>query len=751
MLKFLRSIIQEVNRAENIDQALTIIVTRVKKELSADACSVYLLDHRNPDSDGRETLILSATDGLLPQSVGEVRLKFGEGIVGLVAERAEPINLASAAEHPSYSYFPETGEAKFHGFLGVPIIHHRRVLGVLVLQQQQESHYNEDDETLLITVAAQLTGAIASAEVSGGVSAQADRRRVERKPLHGIAGAPGIAMGRAVLVVAQLTFDVVAERTIPDEEVEVEQQRLRVAIEAVKQDLLQMESNLDGQLLLNDSALFEAYRMILDGDSFRSRILEEIATGVAAPGALRRVVTSHVEAFSSMEDLYLRSRAEDILDLGLRLLTKLQPNEAPKQKYPKNTILVADIVTAAMLAEVPIRRLQGIVSRRGSGTSHTAILAKALGIPAVLGVDELPLSRVNALEMIVDGNQGEVILRPTKQIKKEYRQLLNQQQQQDSALEAIYQYPAITADGIKVQLLANTGLMAELLEKERSQTDGVGLYRTEYPFMVRDRFPGEKEQVRVYRKVLQEFHPLPVTMRTLDIGGDKALPYFPMVEDNPFLGWRGIRFTLDHPEIFLAQLRAMLQANAGLGNLRILFPMICTLKELDDSLVLLHQAQEELQQEQGITEHPEVGVMIEVPSAVYLLPQIAERADFISIGSNDLTQYLLAVDRNNAQVSELYDSLHPSVIHVLKYITDQARISGIEVSVCGEMAGDPVAAFLLLGLGITRLSMNVSSLARVKWMIRNSSQKRSREVIPELLRLDSADAIRKRLLEISPH
>ncbi|MBF0218312.1 MAG: phosphoenolpyruvate--protein phosphotransferase [Gammaproteobacteria bacterium] len=738
MLKVLRSIIQEVNRAENIDQALAIIVARVKLELKADACSVYLYNKE------LEKLILSATDGLYPDAVGQVDLAFGEGIVGLVAQRAEPINVATAADHPSYSYFPSTGEERFNGFLGVPIIHHRNVLGVLVLQQVSASRYSEDVETLLITIAAQLTGAIATAEVSGGFAAGHDRRDGERKPLMGIAGAPGAAVGKAVIFATEgYSFNIVAERHITQDEVATEKRRYTRALKLVKADLDVMEANISNNILADERAIFDAYKMILDGESFRSGVHSQISKRLAAESALRNVVIGYVDSFKSMDDPYLRARAEDILDLGLRLLRKLLPEQSGKQTFPKNTILVAEMVTAAMLAEVPIRRLRGVVSMQGSGTSHTAILAKALNIPAVLGVDELPLSRVNGIEMVVDGNNGQVLLRPTAQIKREYRLQQQQIEQQSETYETVRDLPSETSDGFAIRLLLNTGLLADINTSRDSTAVGVGLYRTEYPFMVRDRFPGEEEQYRVYRKVLRGFHPLPVTMRTLDIGGDKSLPYFPIEEDNPFLGWRGIRFTLDHPEIFLGQLRAMLRANDGLGNLQILMPMICNLTEIDSTLKLLAQARREVQEELGIVEKPRIGVMVEVPSLIYQLPQVISRVDFLSVGSNDLTQYLLAVDRNNARVSELYDSLHPAVLLALKMVADCGQKAGKEVAICGEMAGDPTAAYLLLGLGFRTLSMNLSSLMRVKWMVRNSSISRCKEVASAALKVDNAAAVRE--------
>jgi len=368
-----------------------------------------------------------------------------------------------------------------------------------------------------------------------------------------------------------------------------------------------------------------------------------------------------------------------------------------------------------MLAEVPHAKLAGVVSVRGSRTSHVAILARALGVPAVMGVSELPVGRLDDAELIIDGYAGRVYIEPL---------------------------PSETLDGKHIPLYVNTGLLSDLSPTTESGAEGVGLYRTEFPFMIRNRFPGEEEQRRIYRQVLEAFAPRPVVLRTLDVGGDKALPYFPIEEDNPFLGWRGIRITLDHPEIFLVQVRAMMRASEDLGNLNILLPMISDVAELHDSLALIHQAHDELLEEGHMVPMPRVGVMIEVPSAVYQAGSLARRVDFLSIGTNDLTQYLLAVDRNNPRVADLYDSLHPAVIRAILQVVESARVHGKPVSVCGEMAGDPAAAILLVGMGIESLSMSVASLPRVKWVIRNLTRERANEILSNVLVMEDVDSIR---------
>jgi phosphotransferase system enzyme I (PtsP) len=487
--------------------------------------------------------------------------------------------------------------------------------------------------------------------------------------------------------------------------------------------------------------------MMLESQSLIQPILDSIAAGNWAPGALRDTATAHIRVFREMEDPYLRERAEDVRDLSRRLLQQLeqQPEQGKRIRYPRHTILIGEEITASMLAEIPPKSLAGVVSMRGSTTSHTAILARALGIPAVMGVSDLPVSRVGEREVIVDGYAGRVYINAPATIKREYRRLLKEEQELVEGLQGLRELPAESEDGYRIPLYANTGLLSDIAPSLNSGAEGVGLYRTEFPFMIRERFPGENSQSELYRQVLQAFHPRPVTMRTLDVGGDKALPYFPIVEDNPFLGWRGIRITLDHPEIFLTQIRAMLRANAGLGNLQLLLPMIATLDEFADANALIIRAHAELLEEGLDLPLPPIGAMVEVPSIIYQIDQLAARADFLSIGSNDLTQYLLAVDRNNPRVASLYDSLHPSVLLAVKAVIDGAKRQKTPVSICGEMAGDPMAALLLLGMGVDSLSMASSSIARIKWVIRSFSRRRARSLLKKMLEADNPQIIRREM------
>ncbi len=538
-------------------------------------------------------------------------------------------------------------------------------------------------------------------------------------------------------------LDVVPDKAISD--IDAELALFKTAIEGVRSDMRTLSAKLATQLRPEERALFDVYLMMLDDASLGSEVTNIIKTGQWAQGALRQVVTDHVNRFELMDDAYLRERASDVKDLGRRLLAYLQSERQQALVYPDNTIMVSEELTAAMLGEVPEGKLKGLVSVLGSGNSHVAILARAMGIPTVMGLVDLPYSKVDGIEMIVDGARGEVFTNPSELLRKQYASVVEEERQLSRGLDALRELPCVTLDGHRMPLWVNTGLLADVARAQQRGAEGVGLYRTEVPFMINQRFPSEKEQLAIYREQLSAFHPQPVTMRSLDIGGDKSLSYFPIVEDNPFLGWRGIRVTLDHPEIFLVQTRAMLKASEGLNNLRILLPMISGTHEVEEALHLIHRAWGEVRDEGTDVPMPPVGVMVEIPAAVYQTRELARQVDFLSVGSNDLTQYLLAVDRNNPRVADLYDYMHPAVLQALQNVVRDAHAEGKPVSICGEMAGDPAAAVLLMAMGFDSLSMNATNLPKVKWMLRQISLSKSQELLAQVMTIDNPQVIHSTL------
>ena len=514
---------------------------------------------------------------------------------------------------------------------------------------------------------------------------------------------------------------------------------------AVREDVKRLGKELKTRLNKEEQVLFDAYLGMLDDASLGGEVTERIREGLSAQYAWSEVILEHVKTFSSMNDPYLRERASDVQDLGSRVLAYLQESAQKVRVWPDQTILVGEELTAAVLGEVPHDKLAGLVSVRGSGNSHIAILARSIGIPTVMGAVDLPYTKLDGRELIVDGYHGSVYSDPSAALKEHYQDILQVDLQLSAGLEQLKELPCETLDKHRVALWVNAGLMADAVLSLERGAEGVGLYRTEVPFMLRDRFPSEEEQRLVYREQLESFAPHPVTMRTLDIGGDKALSYFPIAEDNPFLGWRGIRITLDHPEIFLAQVRAMLKASEGLDNLRILLPMISSISELEIAQMLIHRAFDELLDEGYDLKMPPIGVMIEVPSAVYQAKELAARADFLSVGSNDLTQYLLAVDRNNARVADLYHSLHPAVLRALYSVVKDSHSQGVPVGICGELAGDPAAVMLLVAMGYDVLSMNATNLLRVKSVIRDITLERARQLLDQVIVLPDTESVNRML------
>ncbi len=735
MLDQLRGIVQRVNAAKDLQSALNIIVRRVREALKTQVCSVYLFD---TDINSH---VLMASEGLKEEAVGHVSLNIGEGLVGLVAKHAEPINLQDASTHPSYHYIEETGEEIFHAFLGVPIIHHRSVLGVLVVQHEERRAFDEGEEAFLITLSAQLAAVIAHAEATGAIQGVSPSgHKVSDTVFPGVSGASGVAIGEVVVVFPPADLNLIPERKTKDIEKEIE--FFNSCLNAVQEDMRELNAQIADQIAEEERQLFDVYVRMLDDDALGNEVVEKIKMGSWAQGALAYVANEHIRNFEMMSDDYLRERAVDIRDLCSRVLFYLQQKEPVTTKYTEDTILISEELTPAMLAEVPKEKLNGLISIKGSGNSHVAILARTMGIPTVMGAVDLPLNQLDGKQVIVDGYKGEVISNPSDIVLTRFRNTIKEQDELIAGLEDLKDLPCVTADDHRVHLWVNTGLISDVMHSLDQGAEGIGLFRTEVPFLLSERFPSEQEQTDLYREQLEAFAPKLVTMRTLDIGGDKDLSYFPIDEENPFLGWRGIRVTLDHPEIFMAQVRAMLRASIGLENLQIMLPMISNINEVNAAMQLIKRAYRELLQEHLDVKFPPIGVMIELPAAVYQTQALAKLVDFISVGSNDLTQYLLAVDRNNPRVANLYSAFHPAVLSALYHVVSEAQREEKPVSICGEMAGDPGAAVLLMAMGFDILSMNAAALLKVKSVIRSVSLEAAQDLLDQVMQMEDAQMIR---------
>lgn len=728
MLANSRQIVNEVNNTTQLDEALSIVVQRSKSSMDANACSVYIVDAQT------NQYLLMATDGLSHDTVGKVLVGLNEGLVGWIAAHEEAINLSNAANHPGFHHIPETGDGSFHGFMGAPILHHGRVLGVLVAQKYEQRRFDNDEAAFFATLATQLGRAINHLLAKWDFRRQLDGPSRGRISVQGIPCAPGIAIGDIVLAQSadlQLTPD----RRAPDIDAEVT--AFRAALAAAKQELRASGQRMSRYLSDEVLSLFDAHEMLLESDRLKAGTISRIGEGHWARGALRDTILELAHIFEQIDDPYLAARAEDIRNIGRHILNHLQGNAPAYADYPNPSILAGTELSLAEISAVPQDRLAGIICVKGSALSHIAIICRALGIPAVMGLTDLLIGHFEGCKIAVDGNQGVICINPAPGDINEFRQRIQEEQAISTQLETLRDLPAETMDGTAIPLYVNLGIGIDDVPTRIDEYEGVGLYRTEFFFIARDTLPTEDEQYSLYRDLLESFSPKPVTIRTLDAGGDKELPFFSIAEANPFLGWRGIRFTLDHPEIFLTQLRALLRANFGLNNLQILLPMISRISEIETTLDLLERAYLDLTAEGQNAAKPPIGAMIEVPSAVYLIATLSRYVDFFSIGTNDLTQYLLAVDRNNPRVQGAYDNLHPAVVNVIHDIVQRAHQQDKLVGVCGEMAGNPASALLLLGLGVDSLSMNPASIPRVKWTIRSFTRHQAREVSDEALKIEN--------------
>ena len=714
MLTRLREIVEKVASAPRLNEALDILVTDVCQAMETEVCSVYLADN------DRRCYYLMATRGLKKPRGRTVALAFDEGLVGLVGRLAEPINLADAQKHPSFKYIPAVKEDRFRAFLGVPIIQRRQLLGVLVVQQRELRQFDESEESFLVTLATQMAAILSQSQLNA-LFGQYRQTRIRALP-----ASSGVAIAEGWMDVSLPLMEQVYEASTLD--TASERERLTGALEEAANEFRRYSKRYAAGAQKETAAIFDLYSHLLSDARLRRELFAEVDKGAVAEWAVKKIIEKFAEQFAALSDGYLKERAGDLRTLGQRLLFHLDDSIQGPTTWPARIILVADELSATTLAEVPQDRLAGVVVRDGAANSHAAIMVRALGIPTVMGADIQP-SLLHGHTLIVDGYRGELLVDPEPVLLQEYQRLISEENELSRLAEDDLQRASELKSGERVKVMLNAGLSPEHEEKLGSFVDGIGLYRTEIPFMLQSGFPSEEEQVAQYQGMLQMFNSKPVTLRTLDIGADKQLPYMPISEENPCLGWRGIRITLDQPEIFLIQVRAMLRANAATGNLSILLPMVTSLEEVDEARRLIDRASREVEEMIGYAiPRPRLGVMLEVPSMVFMLPQLASRIDFISVGTNDLTQYLLAVDRNNTRVASMYDSLHPAVLRALAMIAHDAERFGIDLRLCGEMAGDPMCVTILIGLGYRHLSMNGRSVARVKYLLRRIDIEEAQEL-----------------------
>jgi phosphotransferase system enzyme I (PtsP) len=681
------------------------IVVLIASNMVAEVCSVYVLR-------ADQTLELFATEGLNREAVHLTTMRSGEGLVGLIAQRAEPLALSEAQAHPAFSYKPETGEEIYHSFLGVPILRGGNTLGVLVVQNRASRTYSEEEVEALQVTSMLLAEMIASGELQSIVRPGADIALHRPIALSGAAISDGIGLGHAVLHEPRVIV-----KKLVAEDTNTELRRLDAAIEEMRAGLNRLidEGDIVGAGEHRD--VLEAVRMVANDRGWMRRLREAITTGLTAEAAVESVQNDARARLQRQTDPYMRDRLHDLDDLANRLLHRLtgQSFVIDRASMPDNAILVARTMGPAVLLEYERARLRGLVLEAGGPTSHVAIVARALGIPAVGEVANITDLVETGDAIIVDGTSGDVRVRPQADVENAYAEKARLRARRQEQYQKLRDVPAMTKDGIEIKLHMNAGLLVDLPHVEETGAASIGLFRTELQFMLAARFPRLREQFNLYRTVLEAVPDRPVTFRTLDIGSDKVLPYMQKVEEeNPALGWRAIRIGLDRPALLRLQLRALLRAAAG-RQLRIMFPMVACCAEFDAAKQIVAGEVEYLKKHgYGTPSALELGVMIEVPSLLFELDAICAKVDFLSVGSNDLVQYLFAADRDNKRVADRFDALSPPALRALATIAGAGHAAGKTVTLCGEMGGKPLEALALAAIGYRSLSMSPASLGPVK-------------------------------------
>ncbi len=705
LLRRLREVMAEpVSAQERLDK----IVVLIAANMVAEVCSVYVL---RVDS----TLELYATEGLNRDAVHNTVMRSDEGLVGLVASQASAINLSNAQAHPAYSYRPETGEEIYHSYLGVPVLRAGNTLGVLVVQNRARRTYSEEEVEALQTTAMVLAEMIASGELSALAPPGAEPAARRSVHLTGKALSEGIALGHVVLHEPR----VVVTNYIADD-VPKELKHLETAVESLRTQLDELLEHGDVVEGGEHRDVLEAYRMFAYDRGWVHKLEEAVMTGLTAEAAVERVQSDTRARMLRQTDPYLRERLHDLDDLANRLMRQLTGRDhAPsRENLPENAILVARSMGPAALLDYDRKRLRGLVLEEGGPNSHVAIIARALGIAAVGDVDNATGIADPGDAIIVDGTSGDLHLRPLPDMEAAYAERVRLRARRQQQYQALRDIPCVTKDGEKIALLINAGLNVDLPHIADTGAAGIGLFRTELQFMVAPNFPRSSEQFTLYRSVLDAAGNKPVTFRTLDIGGDKVLPYMRNVEEeNPALGWRAIRLGLDRPALLRTQLRALLRAAAGRA-LKIMFPMIATVDEFEQAKELVERELTHLRRHgHKLPEEVEVGSMVEVPALLYQLDDLLERVDFLSVGSNDLVQFLYAADRGNPRVSNRFDPLSAPVLRALKDIADKCREHGKPVTLCGELGSQPIGAMALAAIGYRSLSLTPSAMGPVKAML----------------------------------
>lgn len=734
--------------------SLQTIVEMIAGQYNVDVCSVYLFDA------ARKRLILRATIGLNPQSIDRISMGTDEGLTGLVLETMGPVFVRQPERHIRYKYFEHSGEEAYQTFLGIPLVFHQQTFGVLVLQTIDDQSITEKDTAAFSTIASQIAATAAYSGLMNDLQKERMERRSDmapalpedafRKPapkskerksiLKGVPVSAGFAEGQAQYLVYGIGFDqiLIEKAGNPRHEKARLQRAFKKAIQQIG-DLADQIADIPA----DDAAIVEAHQMLLNDNNFQARIFAQVDDGFRAESALKLAVQAYLEHFSAMDDPYIRERGSDIEDLGRRVLRNLLGVSGFKGKvFEDPTIVIASDISAVDLISLRQPNLRGIVLAKGGKTSHAVILAKSFEVPMIIGLKGV-FEAVREREfLIVDGNSGLLFRNPPHVIKEEYRRLRIEKETLNRKLGALRDQKAITADGVPIDLGANIGLLSDLELVDKYGADCIGLYRTEFPFLVRKEFPSEQEQLELYLKIIAGARGRTITLRTLDVGGDKFLSYLDYPKEaNPYLGWRSVRVSLELDQVFRTQIRAVLRASAH-GSMRLLFPMISTVDELKQVLQIVEEEKQRLLDRHiAFDSTLPLGVMVEVPATVKILKPLLRLVDFASIGTNDLIQYLLAVDRNNEKVARLYNPLHPAVVATIFEAIDICRSMDKPVSICGEAASNAQCAYLFIGMGAQNLSMNPAAIPLIKDFVGHIHREYAREALAQVLAMEQTEQI----------
>ncbi|HIJ81362.1 MAG TPA: phosphoenolpyruvate--protein phosphotransferase [Desulfuromonadales bacterium] len=765
-LRTLEDISSIILHSHDLQETLDNIVALVARRMGTNVCSIYLLE-----KDG-ETLVLKATRGLSKSSVNRVSMKVHEGLTGLAVESRDMVMTDNAPAHPRYKYFKEAKEEKFLSFLGVPLFEHKAPIGAIVIQTREARSFTVDEVSALRTISFQIGSIVHNARLLDSIQNKEQERawfEQELAKIKGTAAHDASAAGKKgkrlpesrMLVGTPVSvgfsrgkvyiLDRFNDKVIKLAKVETPAEELKkfsIALEKAKILTLYMEKRVSETLTADDAAIFHTHLMILEDRGFSTKVHDLIEQGMGASRAVQDVVHHYVQAFSAMEDPYLKERSADMEDIGRRIIDVIEGNDPSTVTLKEKRVIVAEEIFPSDLAMLDHDKILGIVTEKGNSFSHAAIMAKSLGIPAILGVDGLIDAANVKDEIIVDGTSGHLYLNPDSAVKKEYVRLEQEYAVRMKELEGLRDLPAVTTDGIAVTLSANIGLVSDVRIAQLHGAEGVGLYRTEFPYMARSAFPDRSDQAAIYRKILEGFPGQTVNIRTLDIGGDKGLSYFSHPhEENPFLGWRSIRVSLERQDIFREQLAGILLASPH-GLPTVMFPLISSLDEIRQIREILAGVRNDLLREgHEVRAYIPFGIMVEVPAAVQIIEFLIQEVDYVSIGTNDLIQYTLAADRNNARVRQYYDPHHPAILHSIKRVADAASKAGKKASVCGEMAADPLSALVLIGMGIREFSLSAPSIPIVKQAIRNHSIEECRKLAKTALACRSCSDVARFLAD----